>query len=224
VENSAYWRAFTRNRADIADRYVEKSTYSLFAFEHDQSIEPKSWESFLLKSFRRNVLNNDNWPAPPINGWTLPDNWYVTTHDIVRTTLVVKYLDGVEFLVSELQKLAEKTGTQFSSSLEARDEGYYAAHTYGEVICPVPTAKWDVAETPVQLEVQITTQLQEVIRRLTHENYEQRRVKDKPSAMPWQWDYAGREFDPNYLGHILHYMEGTIMKVRANGSETKQSE
>lgn len=36
----------------------------------------------------------------------------------------------------------------------------------------------------------------------------------KPLDIKWQWDYESDEFIPNYLGHILHYIEGMIMEVR----------
>lgn len=35
-----------------------------------------------------------------------------------------------------------------------------------------------------------------------------------PSDVAWQWQYRGDQFVPNYLGHILHYIEGMIMEVR----------
>ncbi len=41
-----------------------------------------------------------------------------------------------------------------------------------------------------------------------------RRKLLKPPDTKWQWDYKGDEFATNYLGHILHYVEGMIMDVR----------
>ena len=62
--------------------------------------------------------------------------------------------------------------------------------------------------------MQITTQLQEVIRKLLHKHYESRRKRTTPDELKWQWDYKSDEFSANYLGHILHYIEGMIMEVR----------
>ena len=30
----------------------------------------------------------------------------------------------------------------------------------------------------------------------------------------WQWNYKSDEFAANYLGHILHYVEGMIIEIR----------
>ena len=62
------------------------------------------------------------------------------------------------------------------------------------------------------MEIQITTQVQELILNLLHKYYERRRNKIEPDN--WQWDHASDEFATNYLGHILHYVEGMIVEVR----------
>lgn len=64
------------------------------------------------------------------------------------------------------------------------------------------------------IEIQITTQLQEVIRSLLHKYYEDRRKGVEAEGTKWQWDYKSDEFVANYLGHILHYVEGMIMDIR----------
>ena len=30
----------------------------------------------------------------------------------------------------------------------------------------------------------------------------------------WAWKYEGEEFSPNYVGHLIHYVEGVIMEIR----------
>ncbi len=65
----------------------------------------------------------------------------------------------------------------------------------------------------VPVEIQITTQLPEVIRKLMHKYYEEKRSKLNTNTK-WQWDYKSNEFSLNYLGHILHYIEGMIMEIR----------
>ena len=37
--------------------------------------------------------------------------------------------------------------------------------------------------------------------------------------MKWQWDYKSDEFTANYLGHILHYVEGRIVELRDKQKE-----
>ncbi|MFB2597090.1 hypothetical protein ACEXQE_04780 [Herbiconiux sp. P17] len=217
VKTSAFWPKYLAERESIADRYYAETGYPLFAFREVEPPVKKSWNSFLNKSFRRNVVNNDSWPQEPSEGWCLTPRWFEQINDILRTTLVVKYLDGVEYLANELERIAKAEGVGFRFKLEARDEGYYAAHSYVDVDASLPTGTWAFESKTVQFEIQITTQLQEVIRRLTHLDYEKRREAPPDPSTKWQWDFRGAGFTPNYLGHILHYMEGMIMEVRDRG-------
>ena len=74
---------------------------------------------------------------------------------------------------------------------------------------------WDTERIDVSIELQITTQLQEVIRKLLHSYYENvRKRAGEREDVKWQWNYKSEEFAANYLGHILHYIEGMIMEVR----------
>jgi ppGpp synthetase/RelA/SpoT-type nucleotidyltranferase len=127
--------------------------------------------------------------------------------------VVVKYLDGVGILAERLQQLCNTPDLTTSVDWEAREEGYYAAHLYVEREYSIPLDLGS-ERVPIKVEMQVTTQLQEAINRLTHKYYEVRRRKIKSSDSKWQWDYGNDEFIPNYLGHILHYVEGMIMEVR----------
>jgi predicted NAD-dependent protein-ADP-ribosyltransferase YbiA (DUF1768 family) len=93
-------------------------------------------------------------------------------------------------------------------------EGHYAAHLCVCDTFEVPGERWDTKSVPVTVEIQITTQLQEAIRRLLHSYYEARRMLPVQERSDWQWEYGSDEFVANYLGHILHYVEGMIMEVR----------
>lgn len=52
-----------------------------------------------------------------------------------------------------------------------------------------------------------------------HKYYEERRKKVKLNEKDWIWDYKCDEFAANYLGHILHYVEGMIMEIREKQKE-----
>jgi hypothetical protein len=184
----------------------------------------KDYKSVLLKSFRKNVLNNDRWPEAPVDGWVLPDTWFGQIKDIVRTTFVVKYLDGVANLTDELGEICERHSVPWSADYEAREEGYYASHFSLSVPVEIPQVTWDTDIIDLKVELQVTTQLQEVIRRLTHRQYEMRRLRIEEPTTKWQWDYKSDEFKPNYLGHILHYVEGMIMEIRDGRSDLDQEE
>lgn len=216
IENSEFWTSFRNIYRTLEDQYKAQKGYDLFTIAPQEEIVIKPYTSMLGKSYRKNVINNDNYPAAPDDGWSVPPNWFSTTNDIVRTSVVVKYLDGVDFLVDYLETLAKDSECNFRSDFEARMEGYYAAQTYIGIECEVPSETFDTEITNFSFEVEITTQLQDVIKRLLHHHYEKRRlaISDDNVSKPWQWDYRSEEFAVNYLGHILHYLEGMIMEAR----------
>jgi hypothetical protein len=93
-------------------------------------------------------------------------------------------------------------------------EGYYAVHLYFTDEYEIPRIDWDTEKCKISFEIQITTQLQEVIKNLLHKYYERRRIEFEPTDQKWQWDFRSLEFSTNYLGHILHYVEGMIVDIR----------
>ena len=117
-------------------------------------------------------------------------------------------------MIEKIKSLCDQCKIDCKTYLEAREEGYYAAHLYTKQECEIPRETWDTEIINVPLEIQVTTQLQEVIRILLHKYYRKRREKTDESHMKWQWDYTSDEFVANYLGHILHYVEGMIMEIR----------
>lgn len=211
---SIIWRRLVGGLQRLNDEYLLAQKYPLWTATSEPRLEIKSFDSFFLKTFRKNVVENSAWPSPPPEGWILPTNWFSRIDDTVRTLLIVKYLDGVEFAVEKLHALCATYKTRCSSSFQAKEEGYYAAHVYITRRFEVPRETWDTQRLDVSVEFHIATQLQDVIRRLLHEYYEKRRVQMVGARPQWQWDYRSDEFAANYLGHILHYVEGMIMDVR----------
>jgi hypothetical protein len=92
--------------------------------------------------------------------------------------------------------------------------GYYAVHLYTKDEFEITGPNWKTQRVICQVEIQITTQLQELIRTLLHKHYERRRLLSHKLDDIWQWNYKSDEFSTNYLGHILHYLEGMIMEIR----------
>ena len=217
-EKSPFWTSLlTRNLREYHDEYISATSYPLL-MDFSPILLIKPFDSCLLKSFRKNVTDNKKWPEEPEGGWILPRNWFSRVNDILRTLLIVKYLDGVEFVANKLKSYCTDHGTECQDFLEAREDGYYAAHLYLKRRFEIPKVDWDTEQIDVSVEVQVTTQLQEVIRKLLHRYYEQQRGKAK-GQKKWQWDYGSDEFAANYLGHILHYIEGMIMDVREKQQE-----
>jgi ppGpp synthetase/RelA/SpoT-type nucleotidyltranferase len=93
-------------------------------------------------------------------------------------------------------------------------EGYYAVHTVIRIPVELLDKTWNMQMTSVPVEFQVFTQMQDVIRDLTHPLYDFRRRRPTDSDPKRFWDYQGVQFVPTYLGHLLHYLDGAIMNVR----------
>ena len=216
VRDSDFWALLLRELQESHDTYFQDSRgYTLLTSLHPELVT-KGYDAFLLKTYRWNVLNNPAFPAPPLeHGWTEPSNWYDTATDLVRTLLVVKYLDGVKFLTQRLADFCEARGGQYEVALQARTEGYYAGHfRVRQVVEVVTQSDWKTRTIEPSVEIQVSTQLQEVMRQTLHKFYETNRALPEQDPIAWQWDYASPEFSANYLGYILHYVEGKIMEIR----------
>ena len=217
-EQSPFWTQLVGQLQNFEDDYLLSTSYNLFLPDFPSELKEKPFKSFFLKTFRKNILENKNWPNAPNEGWVLPNNWYSKINDIVRTLFIVKYMDGVDFLLERIESFCKQNNLDFSAELKAKEEGYYAAHIYVIQSINIPKKTWDTEKVDIPIEIQITTQLQEVFRRLLHKYYEERRKKVH-ADINWQWDYKSDEFATNYLGHILHYVEGMIMDIRNKQKE-----
>ncbi|MCK5827176.1 hypothetical protein KAH43_01525 [Candidatus Bipolaricaulota bacterium] len=214
ISGSSLWSDLTAGLPELSAKYLLETGYPLLTSKEHELLQ-KPFDSFLHKSYRKNVLLNSSWDEPPLEGWITPLNWWERTKDVVRTQITVKYLDGVERVVELIRELCVQQEAPCEITYEARDDGYYAAHAVVGIEADIPQVDWDTIRVCANLEIQVTTQLQEVIKRLLHKYYEQQRGMAKdPLAKRWQWNYASEEFVANYLGHILHYVEGMIMDVR----------
>jgi len=218
LQASDFWIQLVENLLAFDHEYQIQTGYQLFMPKNPNLFEPelvlKTFDSFLLKTFRKNILENELWPNEPKNGWVLPSNWFSRINDIVRTLFVVKYFDGVDFVIGKIGSCCKQHNMNCEISFEAREEGYYAAHLYTRQMFEIPKIDWDTERVEFSIEIQITTQLQEVIRKLLHKYYERKRKAIVIPTEKWQWNYKCDEFSTNYLGHILHYVEGMIMEIR----------
>jgi hypothetical protein len=213
-ETGSYWQHLVNRFPVLQQEYKLRTDYDLFMRQSPPELFDKPYESFLIKTFRKNVLENSKWPKEPTRGWFNPNDCYPRINDLVRTTVVVKYLDGVRYFATKAVELGKEEHLDSRVYYEARPEGYYAAHMYIYPVIELPRGT-DTVKEQFSVEIQITTQLKEVMRQLTHKSYEKRREgKLSPSDEKWQWDHQSDEFVPNYLGHMLHYLEGMIMQVR----------
>lgn len=211
---SDLWSEICNSLKVFDQKYKIETSYDLLYNINPPELLIKTYDSYLSKTYRKNIINNKNYPEKPSEGWVFPEEDFSKINDIVRTSISVKYLDGVEFIISEIREICKKHEAKFTEYYEAREEGYYAAHCYIYQDIEIPKKNWDTRNINIRIEIQITTQLQEIIKTLLQKYYEEKRQLLKPPDIKWQWDYKGDEFATNYLGHILHYVEGMIMDIR----------
>lgn len=215
-DSSPFLADVRRKLPEWSTDYQRQNGVPLFTGAHPTiDLNLKSWKSFLSRTWRHNVHNNPNWPDPPPDGWLTPNRWFEGLWDIVRTRLVVRYLDGVQFLADCLAKVGKDHDLRVELKTHAQEWGYYAMHITVSQTFDVQTLNYEDVETRSSMvEIQLTTELQETIAILTHGYFETRREEEAPQDQKWQWDYRSAEFTPYYLGHLLHYLEGMIMRVR----------
>jgi hypothetical protein len=215
-----FWQAILAGNKlkEFSERYQVDchSQTALLDYSKPPVLQIKTFASLLDKTFRWNVIDNDDWDGPPHKSrppaWILPSNWFSIINDTIRARFVVQHFDGVRFLVEKLVTLGNDSGIQARPHFPATPEGYYAGHVYltrDFAVLRTP----GTASHPVTIELQVTTQIQETILGFLHERYESRRSLPKSKDV-WQWDYKSKEFRTNYLGHILHYLEGMIVDLR----------
>lgn len=218
VVASNLWSAFRERYTGIGEKYYRLSgAHDLFQYSSPPEWEIKSFDSLVEKSFRMNKLYNPGFPGEPPGGWIGPENWYERVGDIVRARVVVRYLDGPKHLGATLREIAGELGQDLSLEFKCREDGYYAAHADIRYTLEIPRRGWDTRQLNCSCELQITTQLQELVQLLMHKYDAARRGREDISedGMPWQWRFSDVEFSASYLGHVLHYLEGMIMDVRS---------
>lgn len=216
---SDIWNGFKKSLSDAKEAYYLETESFLFDGEAEPEILIKPYDSVVNKSYRKNVLQNSNWPEEPKGGWVTPDNWLEKLNDIFRCTVSTRFVDGVKFLEKANRKHCEKECIEFESDFEARDEGYYACHNYVFFDAEMPDRSWKPIDLRARIEIQVRTQLQELIRTLLHKFYDTNRSSTGDSKDSWKWDYISDEFATNYLGHMLHYIDGQVVKLRDQGEK-----
>lgn len=213
-KSSDFWKSISAKLSDWDAEYYMSTGVHLFVECKMPEVVYKPYDSLINKVYRKNCLKNECFPNDPEKGWVSPSTWYDAIHDIIRTSFVVKYLDGVKFLVQKMEKVSKDVHCGYNCSYEAHDDGYYAAHVAVVNDMTILGMDWKESMHKIEIEIQITTGLQEMIKHLLHKYYEDNRRKEIPKDYKWQWDYESEQFVPNYLGHISHYLEGMIVEIR----------
>jgi ppGpp synthetase/RelA/SpoT-type nucleotidyltranferase len=204
---------FSEEALRWSESYQSGSRSELFMGSREPNLVVKPFTSVVEKTYRQNVLRNDAFPTEPLKGWVDTRNLYSKINDLVRGTLVCRFIDGPQFVAAQIEKYATRLDLGSRSYSQERDDGYYAFHSYVTFPVPIFDAAWNQAEIPVEVEIQITTQLQDVLRSLTHHLYEGQRLQSEESGK-WKWDFASNRFRVGYLSHTLHLIESIILDSR----------
>jgi len=221
-KNSDFWKELCANLATYEAEYKRPVLFAPVELrkEREQNglldprepeLLPKPWDSFLDKTYRKNKKINDSREGADKN-WLLPYNWYQKINDIVRTSFVVKYFDGVEFLTLKIYELCHDMGLCEKPDCLGRMDGYYAAHIIVKHEFEVSAETFGTEVNDFNLEIQIRTQIQDLVQNLLHTYYKKNRTKSE-RKQHWEWNYADEEFAANYLGHIVHYVDGKIVDL-----------
>lgn len=214
--HSSFWQRLCDGMDELDRDFRYSRGAYLFRTLDPPIVGTKTFESFLKKTYRFNVVENRDWPDEPVLGWVMPSNWYQKVNDIVRGQLITRHIDGAIFLAQQLQKIAEETKAPSDLTYRAYDDGYYAIHFYALIDARVLRKSIGRYEGITgQVELQITTTMQEVIKQMLHEDYRKKRTQMTRQRTPWQWRYEDRDFVLNFLGHELQSLDGTICRLRA---------
>lgn len=220
VVKSKLWQDLIQELSEANDAYRSKYKSPLIVPKAPE-LYIKPFESILNKTFRKNVVNNDNWPLEPAGGWMVPPDWIFGLNDVFRTTLVVSYVDGIQFLSERLTSVIVNNGATVTFDLNSSMVGYYAGHLIIDYEVDVLNFDFSIEKRRIKIEIQITTHVKEAVKTILHPIYEKARVAETANDR-WQWDFNCDEFVANNLGHIIHYVEGMIVRVREE-SERKIS-
>jgi hypothetical protein len=123
-------------------------------------------------------------------------------------------MDGPKFVCAELSTYCADKNIPCHYRELSTDAGYYAWHFYFKAPVEIMPLGGDVESRLMWVEIQLTTQLAEVIGALTHGLYEERRTGRSSQDGDWKWDANSQRFRSAYLGHGLHLLEGIIQTFR----------
>lgn len=218
VEPSEVWDKFLEFCRSISAEYKDSMGYELFSSQNFiPELKIKPFLSCVEKSYRINILNNGNFPSPPsrrssTDEWVVEDNLYRTINDIIRGRMICRYMDGPEFFCRKIAEALSGITVVDFHSMET-DLGYYSWHLGMSFDVEILKATGSVSQEKIRVEVQVSTQLQDVMNDLTHSFYEDKRVTTEAKSL-WKWRPGQPKFQGVYFGHTLHMIEGMLVELK----------
>ena len=214
VTQHPFFVGFSAEVAQWQEGYDHETNSALFMDSAEPHLCVKSFRSVVDKSFRMNILWNKAFPKAPKRGWVNLQNIYAMLNDLVRGSLVCRFIDGPERVARCISDYAGRLDLVSRSYSQEREDGYYAFHVYVTFPVRVFDVDWNEADVSVEVEIQISTQLQEVLRSLTHHLYESQRLQVADTSGKWKWEFTSSRFKIGYLSHALHLLESVIVESR----------
>jgi len=221
IQESNFFKQLPSKLEEYAKSYETQHSADLLMAVPSLKLDQKPYASLIDKTFRYNVLWNKNWPKEPKLGWLTPESWYEKINDLIRTTVVCKFIDGPGFLAENIKLFAQSMSIEAESRPQGRDEGYYAYHFYAYFDVDLFMPNGATKSSRVRLEIQVTTQLQDILRKLTHKHYAEDRVRQETDA--WRWEYSSNKFKSRFLSHTLHLLEALIVELRDENKTPEES-
>lgn len=205
---------------EINEEHKRSSGFDIIAKHYSYNLVQKTFESTVNKSYR---INTNKGKVDLIDNPILPSEWPSRINDLVRSTVVCRYIDGLEYVSSRLSRRLETRGWKCTYEPVTIDRGYYAYHLYFEIpITYLDFRSQEEIRCNVKIEVQVTTQFQEVLYDLTHKNYENLRVAKIVRPEDWQWKFGDPLFKAAYISHALHLLEANILELRLSQEQASQ--
>lgn len=214
VEEHSFFVNLSQKLRELNKAYESSTGSNLLMKDEPLQLLQKSYTSAIDKSFRVNILQNNGFPKPPEKGWATHKNLFEYFNDLIRGTIVCRFIDAPTFLTKELTNYAQSLSLETKYYSQAREEGYYAYHFYVFIPVKLLNEQFKKFDSKIEVEIQITTQLQDVLKSLTHIHYESDRLKPKKLDNKWKWEYKTNKFKVSYLSHTLHLLESVIVESR----------
>ena len=211
---------------DLLDKWTEQIKTS-FLWQQFRKDQPKIERGYKELKERNLALNSISWQRKSIDsikgklyrdfksGKKVKDLWNYhkgipKLNDLIRTRIVCRYMDGVPYILNNLESISKRLKIQTTNKLDPGSEEYFAYHFRFKNSFEVPGTKKKIT---LPCEIQIATELGTRIWEETHLLYELEREGYLPDTQ-WKWDKNDARFLGKQLGHLLHTIDGLILDAQ----------
>ena len=228
IQESNFWNTLLDNLQTWNYQYEQKNKVELF--KDKPTLVHKPFKSFEEKIYRKcrdctkrkldcmktcKLVTNENFPI----------NFFGVFDDVIRTQIIVKYIDGVELLRNHVLDLKNSIDRiKIDSRYVSNKQGYYALHMYIKEKYPVLNQNYGTSIQKIQYEIQMTTEMKILVKNELHKYYESDRIciDDKKDSEFWAGAFDNYEFKLRHIGHMVHFIEVLLVEIRDKKGETNE--